>query len=103
MFLVADPLYEIDLNVAREGFDGKMCWVHARAGALPPEQGKDPLVVITLQKLDISGSDIFYGLNQMRTVDGGLTWTTPEELESFSRVPFTWRDESDLEITVCDF
>lgn len=103
LFLMADPLYEIDLTVAREGFDGKMCWVHARAGVLPSEQGKEPLVVMTLQKLDISGSDIFYALNEMRTVDGGLTWTAPEELESFSRVPFTWRDESDLEITVCDF
>ncbi len=101
--LRADPLYEIDLTVAREGFDGKMCWVHARAGALPPVQGEEPLVVMTLQKLDISGSDIFYALNEMRTVDGGMTWTAPQELESFSRVPFTWRDEKDLEITVSDF
>ena len=100
---MADPLYEIDLTVAREGFDGKMCWVHARAGVLPSAQGSVPLVVLPLQQLDISGSDIFYALNEMRTVDGGLTWTAPKELESFSRVPFTWRDESDLEITVCDF
>ena len=97
LLLRADPLYEIDLTVAREGFDGKMCWVHARAGALPPVQGEEPLVVMTLQKLDISGSDIFYALNEMRTVDGGMTWTAPQELESFSRVPFTWRDEKDLE------
>lgn len=99
----ADPLYEIDLTVAREGFDGQMCWVHARAGAMPSEGGNAPLVVMTLQKLDISGSDIFYALNEMRTKDGGATWTEPQEHASFSRVPFSWRDEKDLEITVCDF
>ncbi len=103
LLLKADSLYEVDLTVAREGFDGKMCWVHARSGALPPEQGKPPLIVMTLQKLDISGSDIFYALNGIRTVDGGATWTVPEEHGSFSRAPFTWRNEKDLEITVCDF
>ncbi|MBH54720.1 MAG: sialidase [Opitutaceae bacterium] len=103
LLLRADPLYDIALTVAREGFDGNMCWVHARAGALPPEQGKQPLVVMTLQKLDISGSDIFYALNEMRTIDRGVTWTVPEEHGSFSRVPFAWRGETDLEITVCDF
>ncbi len=103
LLLRADPLYDIALTLAREGFDGNMCWVHARAGALPPEQGKQPLVVMTLQKLDISGSDIFYALNEMRTIDRGVTWTVPEEHGSFSRVPFAWRGETDLEITVCDF
>ena len=39
----------------------------------------------------------------MRTVDGGATWTVPEEHGSFTRAPFTWRNEKDLEITVCDF
>ena len=33
--VAADPLYDIDLTVARQGFDKKMCWVHARAGAIP--------------------------------------------------------------------
>lgn len=36
----ADPLYDIELTVAREGFDGKLCWVHARAGAIPSENGE---------------------------------------------------------------
>ncbi len=99
----ADPLYEIDLSVAREGFDGRLCWVHARAGAMPPEIGKPPLVVMTLQKLDISGSDVFYALNEMRTRNLGETWTAPLEHASFARVPFSWRGQDDLEITVCDF
>ncbi len=99
----ADPLYDIQLTVAREGFDGKQCWVHARAGAMPSEMGEPPLVVMTLQKLDISGSDVFFALNEMRTQNGGETWTTPEEHASFARVPYSWRGEDELEITVCDF
>ncbi len=103
LWLWADPLYEVDLIVAREGFDGRMCWVHARAGAIPSGNGKPPEVVMTMQKLDISGSDIFYALNEMRTSDGGESWTVPQEHKSFSRVPFSWRGNEDLEITVCDF
>ena len=99
----ADPLYDIELTVAREGFDGKLCWVHARAGAIPSENISSPLVVMTLQKLDISGSDVFYALNEMRTQNGGVSWTDPQEHASFARVPFSWKGEEDLEITVCDF
>lgn len=95
-----DPLYSIDLSVARQGFDKKWCWVHARAGAIP---GEEPTVVMTLQKLQLSGSDIFYALNEMRTTDGGVTWTEPKEHASFARVPFSWNGKTDLEITVCDF
>lgn len=103
----ADPRYTIDLTVARQGFDQKMCWVHARAGAIPPmspdNPAPSPLVVMTLQKLDIAGSDVFYALNEMRTSDLGANWSEPVEHASFARRPFRFRDKNDLEITVCDF
>lgn len=102
-----DPLYTIEPTVARQGFDRKMCWVHARAGTIPPgseaNPAQQPLVVMTLQKLQLSGSDVFYALNEMRTADGGRTWSAPREHPSFARVPFRFRDQTDLEITVCDF
>lgn len=102
---MADPLYDVDLTVATQGFDAKFCWVHARAGAIPadPDSGEDPAVVMTLQKLQLSGSDIFYALNEMRTTDGGKTWSEPKEHASFKRIPFEWKEKTDLEITVCDF
>ena len=107
LLIAGDPLYEIDLTVARQGFSGKMCWVHARAGAIPPKvsgnKSNIPLVVMTLQKLQISGSDIFYALNEMRSSDNGQTWTEPKEHQSFARRPFSFQNKSDLEITVCDF
>ncbi|MEX2577465.1 MAG: sialidase family protein [Verrucomicrobiales bacterium] len=107
----ADPLYDIDLSVATRGFDEKTCWVHARAGTIPPrtaanpadDPADDPLVVMTLQKLQLSGSDVFYALNGMRTSDLGETWTGPEEHASFARESFRFGEKDDLEITVCDF
>jgi hypothetical protein len=105
--LAADPLYSIERTVARQGFDKEMCWVHARAGAIPPgtdaNPASQPLVVMTTQKLQLSGSDVFYALHEMRTADLGRTWSDPQRLASFAREPFTFRNQDDLEITVCDF
>lgn len=101
--LLADPLYEIELTTATRGFDGTQCWVHARAGAIPGVGESPPLVVMTLQKLALSGSDVFYALNEMRTDDLGKTWTNPQRHDSFARRPFQFDGKDDLEITVCDF
>lgn len=102
-----DPLYEIDLSVATRGFDRKFCWVHARAGAIPPSSpanaSGEPVVVMTLQKLQLSGSDVFYALNEMRTANRGNSWSAPVEHASFARESFAWNGKDDLEITVCDF
>lgn len=103
----ADPLYEIEQTAARRGFDGKTCWVHARAGVIPPRAGGNeadaPLAVMTLQKLDLAGSDLFFALNTMRSSDLGKTWSDPVEHETFARRPFAWKGREDLEITVCDY
>jgi hypothetical protein len=105
--LAADPDYSIELTVAHQGFDQKMCWVHARAGAIPPgtdaNPKNQPLVVMTTQKLQVSGSDVFYALHETRTTDLGRTWSTPKRHASFARQPFTFPGKDDLEITVCDF
>lgn len=103
----ADPLYEIDLTVAGQGFDGKSCWVHARAGVIPAgtaeNPAESPLAVMTLQRLQLSGSDVFYALNEQHSTDLGGTWSSPMEHRSFARKPFSWGGHEDLEITVCDF
>jgi acetyl esterase/lipase len=97
------PPFTIERTVATQGFDGEFCWVHARAGAMPAAGRSDSTVVMTLQKLQLSGSDVFYALNEMRTSDRGKTWTRPVEHKSFARIPFEFDGHKDLEITVCDF
>jgi len=92
---VAGPKFTIKLETVRSGFDGKTCWVHARAGAIP---GNPPIVALTMQKLLLSGSDIFYGLNEMRTDDLGKTWSGPVEQESLTR-----RLEGGIPVAISDF
>ena len=95
--------YRVELLTARKGFDGKTCWVHARAGAIPAKAlGKSsgvPLVVMTTQKLLLSGSDVFYGLHEMRTEDSGETWTEPARQASLARQ----QAGENVEIVLCDF
>jgi hypothetical protein len=93
----AAPAYRIQLDTLHRGYDGQTCWVHPRAGAIP---GATPSVVLTMQKLLLTGSDVFYALNEMRTDDLGKTWAGPKEhLATLGR-----RNESNgVIVAVCDF
>jgi hypothetical protein len=95
--------FRIELTTAHKGYDGKRCWVHARAGAIPPKAAGNPsarpVVVMTTQQLLVTGSDVFYGLHDLRTGDGGKTWDGPRRHEELGRRPFAQGGE----IAVCDF
>jgi hypothetical protein len=96
---VAPVDYRLELDVVREGFDGKTCWVHARCGVVPADGQRPQLAVMTMQKLLLSGSDVFYALNEVRTEDQGRTWTEPFRHETLAR-----RDEPDgVVVAICDF
>lgn len=87
--------YDIRLDVVRSGYDKQTCWVHPRAGAIP---GETPIIVMTMQKLLLSGSDVFYALNEMRTDDLGRHWQGPVEHNTLGR-----RQEPDMVAVICDF
>src|SRR5260221_13197673 len=76
LFAADAPAFDIKLDTISSGFDKKSCWVHPRAGAIP---GEVPIVVLTMQKALLNGSDVFYALNEMRTDDLGKTWSAPRE------------------------
>jgi dienelactone hydrolase len=90
------PSFSVERMVAHRGFDGETCWVHARAGAIPPHhknnESDQPLVVMTMQKLLLTGSDVFFGLNETRSSDGGASWTAPAPQDVFKRQQFRSRD-----------
>ena len=90
-------MIDIELQVAHSGYDRKTCWVHARAGVIPG----DPLtVVMTMQKLRLTGSDVFYALAETRTDDGGATWSEPVvHDDSLGRRAVT----DEIEEGICDF
>ena len=88
--------YDVTLEVVQSGYDKEQCWVHARAGVIP---GELPVAVMTTQKLQLSGSDIFYGLNVFRKKVGEDAWEGPVEQPTFLRR----QNEDGTETVVCDF
>ncbi|HUQ69235.1 MAG TPA: exo-alpha-sialidase [Planctomycetaceae bacterium] len=98
--VAADPTsvgYQVQLDVIHRGYDGRTCWVHPRAGAIP---GQPPAVVLTMQQLLLTGSDVFFALNEMRTDDLGQTWTGPTE----HRTTLGRREEAGgMIVATCDF
>lgn len=86
-----EPLsYTVDLTAAHQGFEDKeFCWVHARAGAIPVgakgNPGENSLVVMTMQKLRLSGSDVFYPLHELHSSDLGNNWSSPVEISTMHR------------------
>ena len=91
------PGFRMQLDTISRGYDGRTCWVHPRAGAIP---GPTPAVVLTMQKLLLTGSDVFFALNEMRTDDLGKTWRGPtEHADTLGR-----RNEPDgVIVATCDF
>ncbi len=91
------PAFKIQLDVLSKGYDGKTCWVHPRAGTMP---GATPSVVLTMQKLLLTGSDVFYELNELRTDDLGMSWLGPKpHTDTLGR-----RNEpGGVIVAVCDF
>ena len=94
--------YRLQHEWARRGFDGKTCWVHAKAGVIPaglwtPTSG--PVAVMTMQPLQLSGSDLFSGLSDMWSEDRGATWSPLRDCSStLGRRPTT----HGLEEVICD-
>jgi hypothetical protein len=73
----------IDYQVSRlapvRRFDGKECFGHPRAGIVPSAGANGgPRVVMTLNTVELTGSDIFTAMHQLSTDDVGKTWTEPQ-------------------------
>ncbi|MDO6439429.1 sialidase family protein [Cyclobacterium sp. 1_MG-2023] len=71
------PKFSHSLDVVAKLFDGKQCWVHPRAGTV--DGSKE--IVMTMSTLDLEGSDVFKGMYQILSKDGGKTWTKPRKSE----------------------
>ena len=90
-------MFRIDLRTARSGYDRITCLVHTRAGAIP---GNPPVVVMTMHPLRLAGCDVFHEIYDMRTDDGGMTWTGPtSRKDTLGRR----KVEGGVEEGVCDF
>ncbi len=86
----------------REGYDGKQCFVQARAGIIPRGPGEPPIIVMTMNPLIITGSDVYLTVHDMRSDDGGQTWVGPTPHESLARRRDEPIDGKPAEIGICD-
>lgn len=95
--------YQLSLDVATKLFDGEKCWSHPRAGIVPG-LGKNelPKVVMTMNSLDLAGSDVFRGMFGLETNNLSETWTEPVELETL-KPRFGIIDGVERPVAVSDF
>ena len=77
--------YRLSRQVPTRFYDGKRCWCHPRAGIVPGV-GKEgvPRVVMTMNTLRVSGSDVFKAMHVLHTDDLGKTWSKPRQSESLA-------------------
>jgi hypothetical protein len=82
---VTTPPFKLSRDVPTHYYDGKRCWCHPRAGIVPGA-GKDgnPRVVMTMNTLHVSGSDVFKAMHVLHTDDLGKTWTKPRSSETLA-------------------
>jgi len=99
----AGPSFRLSRDVATRMYDGKRCWCHPRAGIVPGD-GKDklPRVVMTMNTLDVSGSDVFKAVYGLQTNDLGEIWTAPRELPNLA-VRYETIDNVKRPVAVSDF
>ncbi len=98
--MAASCAFGIQLDSIQSGFDGETCWVHARAGAIPGAgDSGGPAVVVTTQKLLLSGSDVFYTIHDTRSADMGQSWSELAPHPGLGR----WSEPDGVEAAVCDF
>jgi glycerophosphoryl diester phosphodiesterase len=94
------PSLSIERSVMTKGYDGHQCWVHARPGVIPAGDGQSPpTVVLTTQRLDITGSDVFHALHSAYSHDLGQTWSELSAQPGFERQAI----DAQTEETICDF
>lgn len=64
--------YKLTHRIPTRLFDGEKCWVHPRAGILPAAGCNNmPRVVMTMNSLDLTGSDVFKGMFELHSDDRG--------------------------------
>ena len=84
---------QIEISRIKPERDGDRCYVHARGLIMP-----DGFGIITTQKLELSGSDVFYGLEMMKTNDGGESFSPIVPCENLKRRYF----EDGTSVAMCD-
>lgn len=95
--------YKLTHKIPAKLFDGEKCWVHPRAGIIPAVGSNNmPRVVMTMNLLDLKGSDVFKGMFDLHTDDAGESWTDVRKVKNLAP-RFERIEGTKLPIAVSDF
>ncbi len=97
------PGFRLSRDVSTRLYDDTKCWCHPRAGIVP-NRGADgaPRVVMTMNTIDLVGSDIFRALHSQETDNLGAQWTEPQPQETLA--PWTEMNNGEqCPVAVSDF
>ena len=75
---------KINVKKLKYPIDTDHCYVHARG-----VMREDGFGIITMQQLILSGSDLFLGIEMIKTTDGGESFTSPIMCENLKRRYFS--------------
>ncbi len=67
-------------QIKNPAFNGERCYVHARGLIMP-----DGFGIMTMQKLELSGCDVFYGLEMTKTDDFGESFSPVVDCKNLKR------------------
>lgn len=84
---------KIEINKITPVEYGERCYVHARGVVLENGFG-----IMTTQKLELSGIDVFYGIEMLKTSDYGKTFSEPRACKNLDRRYF----EDGTSYAMCD-
>ena len=94
--------FQFTLDTATRLYDGTQCWTHPRAGIVTESSEGSSKVVMTMNSLDLRGSDVFRGMFGMETTDWGKSWSTPTEIHTL-KPRYEIIDETERPVAVSDF
>lgn len=77
---MSNPGFRVQLDVISEGYDRQTEWFQPRIGVIPPGTA-----VLTMTRARLWGSDIFTAVHEMRSEDGGRTWSRPVAHKTLDR------------------
>lgn len=71
---------EIEITEVMSGYDRQTFWSQSRAGIIPGRTA-----VLTTQKAEIGGCDVYHAIHSLRSTDGGRTWSAPAPQDTLGR------------------
>jgi hypothetical protein len=80
---MVEPLpVRVAIDEVMSGYDRQTFWSQTRVGRIPGGPA-----VMTTQKAEVGGCDVYHAIHSLQSRDGGRTWSAPERQPTLARRP----------------